>query len=204
MALIRCLRNKIEERISEALHIYPTNTGAYKPIDYTNDYISIDYNKDWRIAVRAMLTSFNNKNWCIFGTYQYNQYYKNPTIEINKDTASAYYAVSGNGTSWTDGASAFPTENFALNTWYDFFLVYHKTSKVLSFVVKKVSDGSVIVNSTKTVESSSIFQPDFSTSPLCFFNNAASTYFSDISYVRFDPAYSFIENDEAVIWGNKY
>ena len=200
MAYFRCVGNKNEERISEALHIYTSNTGAYKPIDYTNDYISIDYNKDWRIAVRAMLTNFNNKNWCVVGTYSYGQYYKNPTIEVNKNTINIYFAVSANGTSWTDEKLMTLSENFAINTWYDFILQYNSITKVLSLTVKKVSDGSVIGTETKNVESSSIFQPDSSTFPLCFFNNAAASYFSDVQYVRFDPAYSFIENDGTVIW----
>ena len=202
MAWYRSKKKGIGEIRSSPIRKADNSLSGFIPCLDNQQYVNIDYNKDWTIKVRVKLTSAMNGNYVVIGTAYTERYYDNPSAELQTGRTSIWWSISQNGSSWSNSQTINFSEEFALNTWYDFEFSFVASTKAQSCKVTKVSNGTVIGSGTRTASGTN-YQPNQATYPLQFGNVAFTSRFTGVNKQAYDFAHSYIENDGTVLWGNK-
>ena len=172
---------------------------SYIPTSENEQYLPIDYNKDWEINIRIKIRQFNS-NVVLFGTANSDVYFANPSAEIQSTQKSIWAGFTTNGSTWGISINTTFSENLVLDAWYDISYRYSVEDSKIYCKVIKCSTGEIIGENSKDI-TSTLYQPNQSTNPFCIGNVARANRFTPLSNISIDFSNSYIINDGVLIWG---
>lgn len=201
MPLFRCSQTHGGVALGDNL-IVTNGSYGYKPTTKNNQFIEMNYSKDFSAKIRYMPRINGDKTFCLLGTATSSHYQPNPTIEIRTDK-SVWGGISANNSSWQsmfDGTSE--VSLLDAGVVYDAILTFTKATSNFNFKVFRVSDNVKLfeINGVNTLTP---YQPNFQNDPICIGGIARQSRFIGNDNMLYDFGHSYFENDGNIVWGTK-